>query len=254
MGDNNERLAKMEAMLQANMEQAAKNKRITAIGSTVVILVLIIFGAVLYNKVTNFDVNRLQQILSQRAPAILQAQSAVVGDDLVKQVVPQARQQLTARIDAELPKLRQEFEKQLDVMKANLEPQLRGRLLDEISAAVKGSLASEVRGMELTEAEINNIDLFVNETISYLTTDIKPTIQKQAVRMTDQLDEIGTSLQGLKNSELGRQLKPASAEDATYQLVKSLAKLLVMKLEEPTAKDLLQLDMDMEVKDLFQNR
>jgi hypothetical protein len=242
-----ERLLSLEDMLRENMRLAKKNKMITTIGSICIVAVFIIFGLILYGRYANFNVLELQGRIALKAPPALAPEINNFRNDLLQILYPRLMEEIQSRAPQEMPKLRTELEKQMVLLISDTEDLMRRKINDDTTKVVRDSIARSVESFHLTDDQQKAVDLFAEESVELVLTDMQPFILQQSKKAADELGDLYDTFYDLENTRLGQYLWPSNPEDATFEMLKSMLELAVIKLEDEQVRSFLRADMNTKI-------
>ncbi|NOX24962.1 MAG: hypothetical protein GXP59_02390 [Deltaproteobacteria bacterium] len=137
-------------------------------------------------------------------------------------------------------------------MSKDIEAGLRQKLAEALHQAVVTSLTKSGKGaVSLSAAQRQALDSMAQDTAAMLETEIKPLLVANARAGVAKLSWMRGSFAKLQKTKLALQLRPVDANDATLKLVKSLVQLVLNKLNDPKSRNILNIDMLGNVRDLF---
>jgi hypothetical protein len=238
-----EKLLYLEDMLRANMRLAKKNRMITTIGSIYIIAVFVIFGLILYGRYSNFDVLELQGRIAVKAPPALAPEINNFRNDLQQILYPKLLEEIQSKAPQELPKLRTELDKQMVLLIKDTEDLIRKRINDDTTLVIRESIARGVESFHLTTEQQKIVDRFAEESVELILTDMQPFIIEESNKTADELKNLYDTFYNLEDTRLAQYLWPSNPEDATFELLKSMLGLAVIKLDDEKVRSFLTTDM-----------
>ena len=225
------------------MRLAQKNRIITILGSLCIVSVFIVFGLILYGRYSNFDVLELQGHIALKAPPALAPEINNFRNDLVQILYPKIMQEIQTRAPQEMPKLKTELDKQMILLIKDTENLIRKSITDDSTLVIRESIARSVEDFHLTADQQEAVDRFAEESVELILTDIQPFILQESNKTADELKGLYDTFYNLENTRLAQYLWPSNQEDATFELLKSMLELAVIKLDDEKVRSFLTTDM-----------
>ena len=236
-------LQTMEETLRESIRYTRQTRRITTIGSIVIVGIFLIFGVLIYNRVTCFDMAALQQTITTNAPTVLNPEIEKFKDDIVQSLFPKILDTSSKRIQKEMPKLHAEIEKQMVILIGEIEESINNQLTSDSSKVVRKAIYSGVEQVNLDEKQKKAVEQFADESIEYILVDMQPFFKEQTEKITKMLTNLYDTVHELENTSFAAGIQPSDMEDASTKLLKSMLELAAIKLEQEDVKEMLRADL-----------
>ena len=236
-------LQTMEETLRESIRYTRQTRKITTIGSIVIVGIFLIFGVFIYNEVTDFDTAALQQTITSNAPAVLNPEIEKFKNDIVQSLFPKILETGGERIQKEMPKLHTEIEKQMVILIGEIEESINNQLTSDSSKVVRQAIYSGVEQVNLDEKQKKAIEQFADESIEYILVDMEPFFKEQTKKISKMLTNLYDTVHELENTSFAAGIQPSDIEDASTKLLKSMLELAAIKLEQEEVKEMLRADL-----------
>lgn len=237
----------MEKMVQENNELARKSRKITIIGSIMIVFLFVFFGTVLYGQYTNFNITQLQNEVAERAPGLLQPEVNMLRQDISAILYPKLVESVSAKTAEQLPRVQTELEKQMVILIGDLENSFKKKFTGETSKALHDSMGTGFENFDLTAEQQKIVDAFVEDSVAYVLADMQPYMELQAARSIDKLNQLFESMYRLEETRLGQYIWPKNPEDATVELFKAILGLTIIKLDRQDVRAALHADVQADI-------
>jgi len=135
-----EKVASVERRVQELVEAYAGVRRAKWTISCGILLVILVFGTLVYSLVATFDTERLLELMQRKAVAALPQTSASLRQALLK-VAPVYQKEMTKRTEEALPVLQERSRKEFDTLTQNVQKTIKANLEAGLTASLKGQEA-----------------------------------------------------------------------------------------------------------------